>query len=82
MLGAIDRAIKIAELLDKNEAAKKWKPLKKQIKDDIENKAWNEEIQVYTQSYGSKHLDASVLLIEQYGFVSPNESRFISTVSY
>ena len=35
---AIDRAIKIAELLDKNEAAKKWEPLKKQIKDDIENK--------------------------------------------
>ena len=65
---AIDRAIKIAELLDKNEAAKKWEPLKKQIKDDIENKAWNEEIQAYTQSYGSKHLDASVLLIEQYGF--------------
>ena len=78
---AIDRAIKIAELLDKNEAAKKWEPLKKQIKDDIENKAWNEEIQAYTQSYGSKHLDASVLLIEQYGFISPNESRFISTVN-
>ena len=78
---AIDRAIKIAELLDKNEAAKKWEPLKKQIKDDIENKAWNEEIQAYTQSYGSKHLDASVLLIEQYGFVSPNESRFVSTVN-
>ena len=55
---AIDRAIKIAELLDKNEAAKKWEPLKKQIKDDIENKAWNEDIQAYTQSYGSKHLDA------------------------
>ena len=78
---AIDRAIKIAELLDKNEAAKKWEPLKNQIKDDIENKAWNEEIQAYTQSYGSKHLDASVLLIEQYGFISPNESRFISTVN-
>ncbi|MDA8948134.1 glycoside hydrolase family 15 protein [Flavobacteriaceae bacterium] len=77
---AIDRAIKIAKLVGKNETALKWTPIKESIKDDIENHAWNEEVQAYTQSYGSKYLDASVLLIEQYGFVSANEERFKKTV--
>ena len=77
---AIDRAIKIAELVGKDEAALKWEPLKEAIKNDIEEKAWNTEIQAYTQSYGSKHLDASVLLIEYYGFISASEIRFKKTV--
>ena len=79
-LVAIDRAIKIAELVGKDEAALKWEPLKEAIKNDIEEKAWNIDIQAYTQSYGSKHLDASVLLIEYYGFVSASEIRFKKTV--
>ena len=77
---AIDRAIKIAEIVGKDEEALKWKPLKEKIKNDIEVKAWNEDIKAYTQSYGSKYLDASVLLIEYYGFVSANEIRFKNTV--
>jgi len=77
---AIDRAIKIAELVGKDEEAFKWEPLKEAIKNDIEEKAWNIDIQAYTQSYGSKHLDASVLLIEYYGFVSASEIRFKKTV--
>ena len=77
---AIDRAIKIAELVGKDEEALKWQPLKEAIKNDIEEKAWNIDIQAYTQSYGSKHLDASVLLIEYYGFVSASEIRFKKTV--
>ncbi|MAC41057.1 MAG: glycoside hydrolase [Pelagibacterales bacterium] len=77
---AIDRAIKIAELVGKDEAALKWEPLKEAIKNDIEEKAWNTDIQAYTQSYGSKHLDASVLLIEYYGFISASEIRFKKTV--
>jgi GH15 family glucan-1,4-alpha-glucosidase len=77
---AIDRAIKIAELVGKDNIALKWNPLKEAIKDDIESHAWSEEVQAYTQSYGSKYLDASVLLIEQFGFVSANEDRFKKTV--
>lgn len=77
---AIDRAIKIARLLGKNKEALKWTPLKEAIKEDIEAQAWNDNIQAYTQSYGSKYLDASVLLIEQYGFISAQEDRYINTV--
>ena len=77
---AIDRAVKIANLVGKYQSAEKWNPIKEAIKKDIETHAWNENIQAYTQSYGSKFLDASVLLIEQYGFVSAKEERFKKTV--
>ena len=78
---AIDRAIKVAKIVGKEDAVKKWNPIKIAIKKDIETNAWNEKVKAYTQSYGSDYLDASVLLIEQYGFVDADEDRFISTVN-
>lgn len=77
---AIDRALKIAEILDKRHKIDKWKSLEQEIREDIHQFAWNEEKQSYTQSYGSKHLDASVLLMEPYGFIEANDPKYISTV--
>ena len=42
--------------------------------------AWNEEIQAFTQTYGGKDLDASVLLMEDYGFINAENPKYISTV--
>lgn len=77
---ALDRAIKVAEMLGKRHKIEKWKPIRAEIWKDIYDNAWNEEVQAYTQSYGSKHLDASVLLMESYGCVSAKDERYISTV--
>ena len=77
---AIDRAIKIAEILDKRHKIMKWKALEQEIKKDIHQFAWDEELRSYTQSYGSKHLDASVLLMESYGFIEARDPKYISTV--
>ena len=75
---ALDRAIKIAELLKKSKP--KWYKVRDQIKEQIEEKAWNDKVNAYTQYYGSTALDASVLLMEQYGFIDPNDTRFVATV--
>ena len=42
--------------------------------------AWNEKKGAFTQSYNSDHLDASVLLMEPYGFVEAKNKKYISTV--
>ena len=42
--------------------------------------AWNEEKQAFTQSYQSEHLDASVLLMEYYGFIEGKDPKYIKTV--
>lgn len=77
---ALDRAIKIGEILRKGINDAKWKALRTKIYDDIYKNGWNEEVGAYTQSYGSRDLDASTLLMEQYGFIHAQDPRFISTV--
>jgi len=77
---AIDRAVKIGEILRKGINETKWVTLRAEIYDDIYKNGWNEEVQAYTQSYGSKDLDASTLLMESYGFIDAMDPRFVSTV--
>lgn len=77
---ALDRAIKVAEIFGKKHKIKKWKVLEQEIRQDIYDNAWNEEKQSFTQSYGSPDLDASVLLMESYGFIQAKDPKFMSTV--
>jgi alpha,alpha-trehalase len=77
---AIDRAIKVAELIKRNDYAGNWKKLREAIKKDIFKKGWNENVQAFTQAYGSEDLDASSLLMEAYGLIDANDPRYISTV--
>lgn len=77
---AIDRAIKVAQILGKNSKLVRWKSLEVEIREDIYLNAWNEEKQAFTQSYGSSDLDASVLLMQSYQFIDPKHPKFVSTV--
>lgn len=77
---AIDRAIKIAVLIKRQDYAEKWSKLRDTISKDIQAKGWNEEKQAFTQAYGSKDLDASTLLMESFGFIEASDYRYVSTV--
>ncbi|MFV8226031.1 glycoside hydrolase family 15 protein [Christiangramia aquimixticola] len=77
---AVDRAIKIGEVLRMGINDTKWIALREEIYQDIYDNGWNEEKQAYTQSYGSTDLDASTLLMEPYGFIEADDPRFIKTV--
>jgi len=77
---AIDRAVKIAKTVNKDEYASAWKVLADEIRVDIEKNAWNEKVKAYTQYYGSEDLDASNLLMESYGFIKAKDPRFVNTV--
>ena len=77
---AIDKAIKVSYLIQNGISAKKWKPLREEIYNDIMENAWNNNLEAFTQSYDSKHLDASVLLMEPYGFIDAKNEKYIKTV--
>jgi len=77
---AMDRGIKIATLLDKHEWARAHRPLQDEIHEDICKRGWNEKKGAFTQSYGVTDLDASNLLLAEYGFIEPDDPRFIGTV--
>lgn len=77
---AVDRAIKIARIFNKTRKLERWTALEQEIKNDILANAWNPEVEAFTQSYGSTHLDASVLLMESYGFIHARDPKFVNTV--
>jgi GH15 family glucan-1,4-alpha-glucosidase len=77
---AIDRAIKVAELFNKHKKISKWSILRGNIKNDILQNGWNNKKKSFTQSYNSSDLDASILLMEPYGFIKANDPKYISTV--
>ncbi len=77
---AVDRAVKIAVALGRTGWAEQHRQLADEIKAGIEKDGWNEKVGAYTQSYGSEHMDASNLLMLDYGFCEPDDPRFISTV--
>jgi len=78
---AIDRAIKVAEILNKYHKVNKWKIIKEEIKNDIMSNAWSDTANAFTQAYGIEDLDASVLLMEPYGFIDAKDPRYVSTVN-
>lgn len=77
---SFDRAIKIAAMFKRNDYVKKWSVIRDEMASEILTNAWNDEIKAFTQFYGSKDLDASVLLMEPYGFIEADDSRYINTV--
>lgn len=77
---AIDRAASIAKLVRKNGYVKEWSALADEIKADIYANGWNEEVQSFTQYYGSKDQDAANLLMQSYGFIKASDEKFKLTV--
>jgi alpha,alpha-trehalase len=77
---ALDRATKIAVLLNRTYYADTWQGIATDIKNDIIKNGWNEELQTFTQDYDSTDLDASLLLMEEYDFIDAGDPKFKSTV--
>ncbi len=77
---AVDRAIRIAEIIHKDRHKENWARLAEEIKEDILSNAWNEEAQAFGQCYGSSDMDASVLLMQPYGFIEAKDPRYVKTV--
>ena len=75
-----DRAEKIAHLLNQDKYAIRWHQLKNEIKQNIYDNAWSDEKEAFAQSYHSDDLDASVLLMESYGFIAATDYKYKQTV--
>ncbi len=77
---AVDRGMKIARQLKKEEEWRRWGKAKYRMRQEVLEKAWNPDVQAFTQAYGSPHLDASNLLMPLLGIIDPQDPRMVSTV--
>jgi len=77
---SMDRAAKIAGLLNRKHHAETWREIANDIKEDVFKNGWNEELQTFTQTYSNGDVDASLLLMAEYGFISSDDTRYRKTV--
>lgn len=77
---ACDRLAKIANKLGQTERESVWAERARQIRRKILDQAWSDKRQAFVESFGGEHLDASVLLMCEVGFIDALDPRFVSTV--
>src|SRR5690606_38933823 len=78
---AFDRAVKASEKFGFQGPVERWRGLRDQIHAEILEKGFNAKRGAFVQSYGSEHLDASMLLMPMMGFLPPDDPRMVSTVA-
>jgi GH15 family glucan-1,4-alpha-glucosidase len=78
---AVDRAIRSAEEFGLDGPVEDWRAWRDQIFDEVCAKGFDADQNSFVQSYGSKNLDASLLLIPLVGFLPPDDSRIAGTVA-
>ena len=77
-----DRLGKIAERFKLRERQAYWAERALVIKATLLERAWNEKIGAFANSFDGDDADASVLLMAEVGFLSPQDPRFESTLAY
>jgi GH15 family glucan-1,4-alpha-glucosidase len=77
---AFDRTIKTSETYKMGGPVARWKKVRKQIHDDVCRRGFDRKLGAFVQSFGSKRLDASLLLMPLVGFLPASDPRVLGTV--
>ncbi len=77
---AVDRGIKIAEHRKYDFPVDKWKDTREEIKKAILEKGYDQELKSFVQSFGSKVLDATNLMIPIMGLIPIDDPRVQGTI--
>jgi GH15 family glucan-1,4-alpha-glucosidase len=77
---AFDRAVRTVERYALSGDADRWRRERDEIHREVCEKGWDAERGTFTQSYGSRALDAALLLIPRTGFLAGDDPRVLGTV--
>jgi GH15 family glucan-1,4-alpha-glucosidase len=78
---AFDRALTLAKVgVLPKEPMDHWRQLRDKIHAEVCEKGFDPELNSFTQYYGSKLLDASLLMLAPVGFLRPDDPRIAGTV--
>jgi len=78
---AFDRAVKDAEAFGLAGPVARWRQVRDAIHAQVCAEGYDARADTFVQSYGSPHLDASLLLIPQVGFLPPDDPRVAGTIA-
>ena len=78
---ALDRAVRGAEEMGLDGPLDRWRALRQQIHAEVCEKGFDRQRNTFVQAFGSKHMDASLLMIPQVGFLKPDDPRVAGTIA-
>lgn len=78
---ALDRGIRLAEASLRQAPLRRWKATRTAIRAAIERDGYDEERGIFVQAFGSKALDAALLLLPSVDFVAYDDERMIRTTT-
>ncbi len=77
---AFDRGIRMVEEFGIKGPVDRWRKMRSRIHAEVYTKGFHRRMNSFTQSYGSTHLDASLLLMPIVGFLPVEDERVAGTV--
>jgi len=75
-----DRAVRLAEEYELDAPVERWKQVRDEIHREVCDQGYDPGRRTFTQYYGSKELDASVLNISLVGFLPGSDERVTGTI--
>jgi GH15 family glucan-1,4-alpha-glucosidase len=75
---AFDRAVRRVERAGGG-PLERWRAIRDRIHDEVCREGYDPELRSFVQSFGSKRLDASLLMIPLVGFLPPDDERVVGT---
>jgi len=76
----LDRAVNAVELHGLDGPVDEWRKLRAVIHDQVCTKGYSPELRSFTQAYGSKELDTSLLRVPLVGFLPIDDDRVVGTI--
>jgi len=78
---AADRMLKLSRARDPGRPTERWRALRDAIHADVCRRGFDADRGAFVQSYGSRDLDGSLLMIPLVGFLPPDDPRVRGTVA-
>jgi GH15 family glucan-1,4-alpha-glucosidase len=78
---AFDRGVNAVEEFVRAGPVERWRKVRDEIQREVLDRGFDRELNTFTQSYGSKRLDASLLVLPLVGFVGADDARMLGTVA-
>jgi len=76
-----DRIVRTIEEFGAGGPVDAFRRAREEVREEIENKGFDPELNSFVQSFGSTNLDATLLLIPVVGFLKPGDPRVLGTVA-
>jgi GH15 family glucan-1,4-alpha-glucosidase len=77
---AFDRSVRTVETQGLDGPIDRWRAVCEEIREEVCERGFDPELNSFTQSYGSKTLDASLLLLPLVGFLPATDPRIRGTI--